>query len=63
MSGVIDADGQQWERCNGCTEFTRIEVMRYEQPSAQYKYGRDLCPNCAGPDDGPNIGVTITLPT
>jgi len=46
MSGVIDEDGQQWEHCNGCTRFVRIEDLGYEQPTARFKYGRDLCPDC-----------------
>lgn len=47
MAGVIDSDGQQWERCNGCTEFVEIERLKYEPPSDEFKYGRDLCPDCA----------------
>lgn len=46
MSGVIDEDGQQWEHCNGCTKFIRIEDLLYEQPTMKYRYGRDLCPPC-----------------
>src|SRR5438309_6822465 len=29
MSGVIDKDGQQWEHCNGCDEFVKIEDLLY----------------------------------
>ena len=47
MSGVIDKDGQQWERCNCCGKFVKIETLRYEVPSTEYKYGRDLCKRCA----------------
>jgi len=46
MSGVIDTDGTQWERCNGCGEFVNMDDLRYEQPSEKFKYGRDLCIKC-----------------
>jgi hypothetical protein len=46
MSGVIDDNGQQWERCNGCVAFVEIETLAYEQPSEEFEYGRDLCENC-----------------
>jgi sarcosine oxidase delta subunit len=46
MSGVIDSSGQQWEHCNGCTKFVRIQELGYEQPSHKFRYGRDLCPDC-----------------
>jgi hypothetical protein len=46
MSGVIDDDGQQWERCNGCGGFVEIETLAYEKPSAEFEYGRDLCVDC-----------------
>lgn len=48
MSGVIDEDGQQWEHCDGCTKFVKIEELLYEQPTGRYKYGRDLCKKCMG---------------
>lgn len=47
MAGVIDESGQQWERCNNCLEFVRIESLQYEEPSPMYSYGRDLCTRCA----------------
>jgi hypothetical protein len=50
MSGVIDRDGQQWEHCNECGKFVRIEYLKYEQPSAEHRNGRDLCPVCIGTD-------------
>lgn len=46
VSGVIDENGQQWERCNGCGDFERIEALAYEEPSKEFEYGRDLCQNC-----------------
>jgi hypothetical protein len=45
---VIDAAGQQWEHCNACGKFVRIEALLYEPKSEAYPYGRDLCPECAG---------------
>lgn len=45
MAGVI-IDGIQWERCNRCSRYTRVETLRYEQPSPKFKYGRDLCQGC-----------------
>lgn len=47
MSGVIDRNGVQWERCNNCLAFVKIQALGYEQPSEQYPHGRDLCPRCA----------------
>jgi hypothetical protein len=29
MSGVIDSDGTQWEHCNGCGEFVRMDDLLY----------------------------------
>ena len=46
MSGVIDADGQQWERCGRCAGWTKFQDLGYEQPSEQFEYGRDICPSC-----------------
>lgn len=38
MAGVIDSNGQQWERCNVCCEFVPIQTLLYD--------GRDICPAC-----------------
>lgn len=46
MSGVIDESGQQWEHCNGCTNWVRIQDLEYEQPTPRFEYGRDLCLHC-----------------
>ena len=44
MSGVVDKNGVQWERTNCCGHFVRIDLLKYEQPSEEHKYGRDICP-------------------
>ena len=52
--GVIDDNGIQWEKCNSCGEFTKMNLLHYEQPSLLFKYGRDLCNICS------KESVTIT---
>jgi hypothetical protein len=52
MSGVIDSEGQ-WEHCSKCGDWVLIQNLKYEEPSEEYPYGRDLCPKCAG-----ELGVT-----
>ena len=42
MSGVIDESGQQWEHCNGCGKFVRIENLGYLKTTPA-----DLCVSCA----------------
>jgi hypothetical protein len=60
MSGVIDENGQQWERCNECAKFVKIETLRYEQPSTEYPCGRDLCARCgSGKPRGKKMLVTF----
>ena len=46
MSGVVMDDGQQWERCNCCGKWVKIQNLGYEKPTAGYKHGRDLCVSC-----------------
>jgi ribosomal protein L34E len=46
MCGVVDEQGQQWERCNECGKWVRIQNLCYEQPSENHPYGRDLCTKC-----------------
>jgi len=53
MSGVI-IDGVQWEKCNACLAWVRIQDLWYEVPSVAHRYGRDLCAAC---------GTTSKLPT
>lgn len=46
MAGVIDKNGVQWERCTNCGSSVRITNLGYEQPSKNFKFGRDLCIDC-----------------
>jgi hypothetical protein len=46
MCGVIDNNGQQWEYCNNCGKFVKIEKLFYELPNEQFSCGRDLCESC-----------------
>ena len=46
MSGVIGSDGVQWEHCNCCGGWVKLQLLHYEKPSERYKYGRDLCTGC-----------------
>jgi len=46
MSGVIDANGQQWEHCNVCSKWTKIENLGYEPPTPAHEQGRDICLEC-----------------
>ena len=46
MSGVIDSSGTQWEHCNGCGEFVRIDRLGYMKPTPGNPHGLDLCVNC-----------------
>ena len=49
MCGVIDSDGQQWEHCNQCGKWVKIQNLKYEKPTPENPYGRDLCSRCATP--------------
>lgn len=46
MSGVIDDKGRQWERCNGCGEWTLIQDLGYLRPRPHHPHGLDLCVSC-----------------
>ncbi|MGV0986778.1 MAG: hypothetical protein ACOYB2_19700 [Limnohabitans sp.] len=62
MSGVIDENGVQWEHCNVCGAFVRIEELLYEDPTPAHPYGLDVCPTCApGRKVRPQDLVRITL--
>jgi len=47
MSGIIDDEGQQWEHCCHCGNFTRIQdlVTGYSPKWPDYPWV-DLCKNC-----------------
>jgi hypothetical protein len=47
MSGVIDERGVQWEHCNVCTQFKRIESLGYLPPNTTHPHGADICVDCA----------------
>jgi hypothetical protein len=47
MAGVVDKNGIQWERCNACAGWVKIQDLLYERPSEAHEYGRDLCITCA----------------
>jgi hypothetical protein len=59
VSGVIDKDGKQWERCGRCAGFTAFDDLCYETPSEQFEFGRDLCPSCY---HAVCCGLPLTLP-
>jgi hypothetical protein len=68
MSGVIDENGQQWEKCkntkkNGkyCGDFVLIDTLYYEEPTEEFPYGRDLCPACAKDAGVTTRGMTVTI--
>lgn len=63
MAGVIDDDGIQWERCNACTNWTRLQDMHYQFPGGDYPYGRDLCTACAAQQPLGTIAYTATVLT
>lgn len=46
MSGVIDGNGQQWEHCNGCGAFIKIQHLGYLKPTDRLNCGADLCIGC-----------------
>ncbi len=48
MSGVIDDNGIQWERCNDCGEYTKFtELYNISPENADNRYGLVVCPSCA----------------
>lgn len=46
MSGVIDKNGVQWEKCNRCLQWVDIDDLCYREASDEHPYGEDLCPGC-----------------
>ena len=47
MAGVIDDNGQQWEHCNHCSKYVRIQNLKtgYSPKWPEHKWV-DLCPEC-----------------
>lgn len=45
MAGVI-IDGIQWERCNKCAAWVKIDNLGYIIPTEPEKYGMDICAKC-----------------
>lgn len=59
MGSVNLGDGTgRWKKCMGCGVWTNYDHLRYEPPSDEHPYGRDLCPICG--KDHPK-GETITI--
>lgn len=56
MSSVQDASGTWWKRCMGCGEWVSYDELRYEDPSDEAPYGKDLGPCCA-----PDLPVAGTI--
>lgn len=61
MAGVIDRQGIQWEHCNKCGQWESIGNLRYEKPSEQFRYGRDLCRKCAPHQAASGAAAVIKL--
>ena len=55
MAGTIDEHGQQWEHCNKCSRYVKLQDLCYETKSAQHPYGRSLCITCAGAPAGTEV--------
>lgn len=57
MSGVITEDGRQFEHCQGCDgagddysprgRWVEITKLCFEEPTREFRFGRDLCSDCA----------------
>lgn len=57
MSGVIDKDGVQWEHCNECGKFVKIQELGYQPHSLKWNGPCDICLECA--NKAPNIEQII----
>ncbi len=55
MSGVIDNNGQQWERCNQCGATVKIQLLHFGPiragitPRWPNEDKLDLCKDCIDP--------------
>lgn len=48
MAGVIDSKGQQWEHCNVCGDFVKIQNLGFLRPSKPGLLDSlDVCMKCA----------------
>lgn len=47
MSGVIMADGTQWEHCSHCNGWVKIQDLYYLLPNPDFHCGLDLGVCCA----------------
>lgn len=45
MSGVI-VDGVQWEHCNECGKFVRLENLGFLKPDKNGNGSKDVCLTC-----------------
>ena len=43
--GVIDDRGQQWEHCNHCGKWVKLQALKYGWSTRWNDYV-DLCPTC-----------------
>lgn len=49
MSGVVDRNGVQWERCTICADWVRIDDLGFLPKNVMLKlpHGADACLKCA----------------
>jgi hypothetical protein len=59
MTGVIDENGQQWEVCNECGEYVRIETLYHSTTKSYPTRKVDACGDCKMDDVGPAIPHSI----
>lgn len=60
MAGVIDENGQQWEHCNECGEFVRIEDLGFQPHSEKLNGPCDICIKCA--NQASNLEAIVPSP-
>jgi len=53
MSGVIDSNGQQWEHCNECGGWAKLQDLGYQPHSLKWNGPCDICMDCA--NKAPNL--------
>jgi hypothetical protein len=48
MVGItVTHNNTHWKLCDGCGRYIRIDLLSYEHPTGEFKYGRNLCYWCA----------------